>query len=72
MHSILKHLENFLVNAMEIYILLDTRKLMMDMILFSGLSNYNRYKKVISEIIKEHEYNLGYFVKVENLGFHSI
>ena len=62
----------FPVIAIKINILLYTKKLMRDRKLLSGLSHYERYKKVISEIIKEHEYNLNYFGKVENLGSHSV
>ena len=36
--------------------------------LFSGSYQYNRYKKAINEFIKEHEYNIASYGKVEKLG----
>ena len=38
---------------------------------FPGLVQYNRYVEVISDIIKEHGYDLHPYDKVENLGLHS-
>ena len=32
--------------------------------IFPGLDQYNSYTKVITEIIKEHEYDLNFYVKV--------
>ena len=40
--------------------------------LFTGLDHYNRYIKVISDIIRDHEYYLAIYVRVKNIGLHSV
>ena len=40
--------------------------------LFLGLAHYKRYTKVISYLIKYHEYDLDSYVKVEKLVLHSV
>ena len=40
--------------------------------LFTDYFQYNRYKKVISDIIKEHEYDVESCVKIEKIGSHLI
>ena len=60
------------VNKLATYIFKYNQQFMGQRKLFPGLDQYNRYAKVISDIIKYHKYNLYYYGKVENLGLHSV
>ena len=52
-HSIPNNLVIYLVNALAMYIFLDTQHLVGYSKNFTGLSQYNSYTKVISDIIKD-------------------
>ena len=38
--------------------------------LFTGSDQYNRYKNIFLNLIKDHEYDLSSYGKAENLGPH--